>query len=98
MPVETRSIRDRSAVGRFPSVSLFADDAEVEREEPEVEKDATKDNLCRQWLRKVCPCCCPAPDDDDDDNVTDTVVTGDETDDEKPDPGDGNLDGKEISL
>uniref|UniRef100_A0A8C4GPT6 Protein-glutamine gamma-glutamyltransferase K n=1 Tax=Dicentrarchus labrax TaxID=13489 RepID=A0A8C4GPT6_DICLA len=38
MPVETRSIRDRSAVGRFPSVTLgFGEDTEEEKEEPEPE-------------------------------------------------------------
>ncbi|XP_008280199.1 protein-glutamine gamma-glutamyltransferase K-like isoform X2 [Stegastes partitus] len=96
MPVETRSIRDRSAVGRFPSVTLgFGDDSEEENEEPE-EEGVTKENACRRWLRKVCPCCCPQPSDND---LTDTVVTGiDElekdngTDGEKPGTGDSELD------
>uniref|UniRef100_A0A8C4GNZ0 Protein-glutamine gamma-glutamyltransferase K n=1 Tax=Dicentrarchus labrax TaxID=13489 RepID=A0A8C4GNZ0_DICLA len=70
MPVETRSIRDRSAVGRFPSVTLgFGEDTEEEKEEPEPEYNAEKDNACRWWLRKVCPCCCPKSNDDD---ITDT--------------------------
>ncbi|XP_070764611.1 protein-glutamine gamma-glutamyltransferase K-like [Enoplosus armatus] len=88
MPVETRSIRDRSAVGRFPTVTLgFGEGTEEEKEEPE-ENDAEEENACRRWLRKVCPCCCPKPNDDD---ITDTVVTAiDEPDkdeginDEKP--------------
>lgn len=80
--METRSIRDRSAVGRFPSVTLgFGEDTEEEKEEPE-KYDAEEENACRRWLRKVCPCCCPKPDDDD---ITDTVVTG--VDD--PDKGEG---------
>uniref|UniRef100_A0A668A4Y3 Protein-glutamine gamma-glutamyltransferase K n=1 Tax=Myripristis murdjan TaxID=586833 RepID=A0A668A4Y3_9TELE len=72
MPVETRSVRNRSAIGRFPSVTLgFFDDIEKEKEEPE--EDAAKEGPCRRWFRKVCPCCYPEPNDDD---VTDTVVTG----------------------
>ncbi|KAM9358547.1 protein-glutamine gamma-glutamyltransferase K-like [Symphorus nematophorus] len=96
MPVETRSIRDRSAVGRFPSVTLgFGEDTEEEKEESE-ENNAEKENACRRWLRKVCPCCCPTPNDDD---ITDTVVTaiddldkGDGTNGEKPVTGDSELD------
>ncbi|KAK9514593.1 hypothetical protein VZT92_026623 [Zoarces viviparus] len=70
MPVEKRSIRDRSAVGRFPSVTLELGDDE-ENQEPG-EGDAEQENACRRWLRKVCPCCCPKPNDDD----TDNLVTG----------------------
>ncbi|XP_018525877.1 protein-glutamine gamma-glutamyltransferase K [Lates calcarifer] len=96
MPVEPRSIRDRAAVGRFPSVTLgFGEDTEEEKEQPE-EDNAQKENACRRWLRKVCPCCCPQPNDDD---ITDTLVTGiDEPDkeeginSEKPVPGDSELD------
>uniref|UniRef100_UPI003AAC1342 protein-glutamine gamma-glutamyltransferase K-like n=1 Tax=Centroberyx gerrardi TaxID=166262 RepID=UPI003AAC1342 len=95
MPVETRSIRNRSAVGRFPAVTLgWEEDTEEEKEELEAE-DAEQ-GACRRWLRKVCPCCCPRPNDDD---VTDTVVTGiDEVDKdegvngEKPVNGDAELD------
>ena len=97
MPVETRSIRDRSAVGRFPAVTLgFGDDTEEEKEEPE-ENDGKKENGCRRWLRKVCPCCCRQPNDDE---VTDTLVTGiddpekgEETNGEKPATGGSELDG-----
>ncbi|KAI3368984.1 hypothetical protein L3Q82_025956 [Scortum barcoo] len=92
MPVETRPIRDRSAVGRFPSVILgFGDDTEEEKEAPG-DDNGEKENACRRWLRKVCPCCCPKPKDD---NITDTVVTGIddlEKEDEKPKPGDSKLD------
>nr|XP_033476944.1 protein-glutamine gamma-glutamyltransferase K-like isoform X1 [Epinephelus lanceolatus] len=96
MPVETRSIRDRSAVGRFPAVTLgFGDDSEEEKEELEVIYDE-KENACRRWLRKVCPCCCPKPNNDD---VTDTLMTGlDELDKdegingEKPETGASELD------
>eukprot|EP00064_Thunnus_orientalis_P005006 superscaffoldBa00000475_g5019 len=97
MPVETRSIRDRSSVGRFPTVTLFGigEDTEEEKEEPE-ENNVEKENACRQWLRKVCPCCCPKPNDDD---ITDTLVTGiddvdkeEGTDGEKPVTGDSELD------
>ncbi|XP_070816990.1 protein-glutamine gamma-glutamyltransferase K-like [Chaetodon trifascialis] len=96
MPVETRSFRDRSAVGRFPSVTLgFGEDTEEDKEEPE-EDSPEEENACRRWLRKVCPCCCPRPNDDD---ITDTVVTavddldkGEETDGEKPATGGSELD------
>ncbi|KAM7388565.1 hypothetical protein PAMP_024732 [Pampus punctatissimus] len=96
MPVETHSIRNRSAVGRFPSVSIdFGLNTEEKEENPEV-KHVEKGNACHQWLCKVCMCCRPKPDDDD---ITDTLVTGiDETDKEegtdgeKPGPGDGELD------
>ncbi|XP_054645044.1 protein-glutamine gamma-glutamyltransferase K-like isoform X2 [Dunckerocampus dactyliophorus] len=65
MPVETRSLRDSSAVGRFPSVNLaLADDDE---EAPE-----GKDNACRRWLRGVGLCCCPESEEDD---IKDTLVT-----------------------
>ncbi|XP_073333257.1 protein-glutamine gamma-glutamyltransferase K-like [Pagrus major] len=97
MPVETRSIRDRSAVGRFPSVTLgFGDDTDEEKEEPE-ENNGEKENACRRWMRKVCPCCCPRPPSDDD--VTDTLVTGiddpdkgEEINGEKPATGGSELD------
>lgn len=95
--METRSIRDRSGVGRFPAVALgFGDDTEEEKEEKE-ENDDKKENGCRRWLRKVCPCCCRRPSDDE---VTDTLVTGiddpekgEETDGEKPATGGSELDG-----
>uniref|UniRef100_A0A669EQJ9 Protein-glutamine gamma-glutamyltransferase K n=1 Tax=Oreochromis niloticus TaxID=8128 RepID=A0A669EQJ9_ORENI len=94
MPAERRSIRGRSAVGRFPSVTLgFGEDTEEEKEEPK-ENNVKKRNACQEWLRKVCPCCCPKHDD-----VTDTEVTGvdepskeDGGNGEKPVPGDKELD------
>uniref|UniRef100_A0A8C9YEU0 Protein-glutamine gamma-glutamyltransferase K n=1 Tax=Sander lucioperca TaxID=283035 RepID=A0A8C9YEU0_SANLU len=72
MPVTTRSIRG-SGVGRFPAVTLgFGEDTEEEKEVPE-ESNSVKENACRRWLRKVCPCCCPKPNEDD---ITNTLVTG----------------------
>lgn len=100
MPVETRSIRDRSAVGRFPTVTLgFEEDAEEEKEEAE-ENNAETENACLRWWRKACPCCCrPKPSDDD---ITDTLVTAiddqdkvEGTDGEKPATGDNELDGSQ---
>lgn len=71
--METPSIRDRSAVGRFPTVTPgFGDDKEVEKEESE-EINGEKENACCRWLRQVCPFCCRTPNDDD---ITDTLVTG----------------------
>ncbi|XP_034567276.1 protein-glutamine gamma-glutamyltransferase K-like [Notolabrus celidotus] len=85
MPVDTtRSIRDRSAVGRFPSVTLgFGDDTDEELEKEEPEEEDVKDNACQRWLRKVCPCCCPKARDED---VTETLVTtvDDKDEGEKP--------------
>ncbi|KAK2907605.1 protein-glutamine gamma-glutamyltransferase K-like isoform X2 [Channa argus] len=73
MPVETRSVRDRSGVGRFPTVTLgFGEDTEGKKEQPE-EKNAQKENGCRWWLHKVCSCCRPKSKDDD---ISDTLVTG----------------------
>lgn len=98
MPVETRSLRDRSAVGRFPSVALgFGEGTEEDKEEPE-ENNAETENACRRWLRKVCPCCCPKPNDSD---ITDTLVTGIDDQDKEDEPngekpavtGDNELDG-----
>ncbi|KAM9848686.1 protein-glutamine gamma-glutamyltransferase K-like [Aulostomus maculatus] len=98
MPVETRSIRHRSAVGRFPTVTLgFGEDSEEEKEEPD---NVERENVCVRWLRKVCPCCCPEPNDDD---ITDTLVTGidepskdDGVNGEKPGIGDSEL--NELTL
>lgn len=100
MPVATRSIRDRTALGRFPSVTLgFREEDTVDKEDKEKPEgnDIKTENACKRWLRVVCPCCCPQPNDDD---VTDTVVTetdepdkDDGTDGEKPVISDGKLDG-----
>ncbi|XP_053178326.1 protein-glutamine gamma-glutamyltransferase K-like [Scomber japonicus] len=96
MPVETLSTSNRFAVGRFPTVTFgFEEDTKEGKEEPE-EDNPEKENGCRRWFRKVCPCCCPKPNDDD---ITDTLVTGvddgdkdDGTDGEKPGTGDTELD------
>ncbi|KAG8003440.1 Protein-glutamine gamma-glutamyltransferase K [Nibea albiflora] len=73
MPVETHSIRDRAAVGRFPTVTFgYEEDAEEEKEESG-ENNAEEESACQRWLRKVCPCCYPTPDEDE---ITDTLVTG----------------------
>ncbi|XP_036373408.1 protein-glutamine gamma-glutamyltransferase K-like [Megalops cyprinoides] len=74
MPVETMSIRDRSAVGRFPSVTLGWGE-EPEPEKAESGKEEAEEGACRRWLRKICPCCCRKPSDSYD--VTDTVITED---------------------
>ncbi|CAG5862428.1 unnamed protein product [Menidia menidia] len=97
MPVERRSIRDRSALGRFPTVTLgFGEDSVEENEEEGKENDVKEENGCRRWLRKACPCCFTPPNDDD---ITDTVVTGvddpdkdDGTEGEKPATGESELD------
>jgi len=104
MPVETRSIRDRSAVGRFPSVTLeFGEDEEEDDEEQDDDRgdDGEKETACRRWLRAVCPCCCREPDDADD--ITDTLDTGiddldegggeEEEEEEEVEKADGELNG-----
>lgn len=74
MPVETRSLRDRSAVGRFPTVTLgFGEDTDEENEQPEG-NNVQEENPCKLWLRKVCPCCRPKPEDD----KTEPLVPGPE--------------------
>ncbi|XP_054916302.1 protein-glutamine gamma-glutamyltransferase K-like isoform X2 [Poeciliopsis prolifica] len=96
MPPVIHSVRDSSAVGRFPSVTLpFVEDVEVEKEEP-AENGVKKESACRRWLRKACPCCYKRPGDDDD--AAETVVTGvddpdkeEEGNGEKPTTEEGNL-------
>lgn len=95
MPLSTQSIRDRSAVGRFPMVTFgFGEDTEEEKEASE-EDNSEQGNAGQTWLRKICPCCCPQRDDVD---ITDTLITVTDdldkgTDDKKPDAGDSELDG-----
>lgn len=84
--------RDRSTAGRFPSITLGAeDDAEGEAAGPEESETA-----CRRWLRKVFPCCPPKPNNDNDTLVT--VTDGDEKEveleQEKPETGGGDLEGE----
>ncbi|XP_071343022.1 protein-glutamine gamma-glutamyltransferase K-like [Trachinotus anak] len=102
MPIEMWSMRNRAAVGRFPTVTLgFGEDTEEETEQPE-ENNVQEENACQQWLRKVCPCCCPRTNDED---ITDTLVTGvddadkeDGTNGEKPETDDSELDGLLLKV
>ncbi|XP_068449134.1 protein-glutamine gamma-glutamyltransferase K-like [Clinocottus analis] len=73
MPVASRhSFRNRSSVGRFPSVSLEpGEDPEKESQE---RNESEGESACRQWLRKACPCCCRKPSGTGDD-LSDTVLT-----------------------
>ncbi|XP_021174125.2 protein-glutamine gamma-glutamyltransferase K isoform X1 [Fundulus heteroclitus] len=95
MPAVISPVRDRSDVGRFPTVTFpFVEDVEEEKEEPGA-NDVKKENACQQWWRKACACCYKQPGDDD---VTETVVTeaedpdkGEEGNGEKPTTGEGNL-------
>ncbi|KAF7203306.1 protein-glutamine gamma-glutamyltransferase K-like isoform X2 [Nothobranchius furzeri] len=74
MPAVTRSIRDRTTIGRFPTVTLgFGEDEVEEKEELEKEDDDSEESACRRWLRKACPCCYRKPNDD---GLTEMVVTG----------------------
>lgn len=98
MPEET--IRDRSAVGRFPSVTLGILNDVGGAEEAEPEESKTQ-NRCRQWLRKLCPCCQPKPEHDD----VDALVTANDGDHEegeataeKPETGDSELGGTRSPL
>lgn len=90
MPGET--IRDTSAVGRFPSVTLGI----LNDVGPAEEAESKQQNGCRQWLRKLCPCCQPKPHHDD----MDDLVTANEGDPEegkaaaeKPETSDSELGG-----
>ncbi|XP_064190247.1 protein-glutamine gamma-glutamyltransferase K-like isoform X1 [Anguilla rostrata] len=83
MPVETVSLRDRSAIGRFPSVTLgWGEEPGTEKEESEKEEEPVQEGACRRWFRRMCPCCCRKPSDSND--IMDTVVTGITEDGEKP--------------
>lgn len=67
MPIETRTPRDGSAVGRFPSVTLgFGEDTGEEKKQPNVKNDGAP----LHWWQKMCPCCSPKSKDDH------TLVTG----------------------
>ncbi|XP_015251619.1 PREDICTED: protein-glutamine gamma-glutamyltransferase K [Cyprinodon variegatus] len=89
MPAAIPEVRDRTEVGRFPTVTFpFVENVEVEKEET-VEDEKTEEGACRRWLRKACPCCYKQPSDDD---LTETVVTGtDEPEKEEETNGEGNL-------
>lgn len=95
--METRSFRNRSAVGRFPSVTLgLGEDTEDDKEELE-EQDEPTENACRRWLLKICPCCRRRSTDDDD--ITETLETVDEVEDKDEDKetGEEKPDGSEIN-
>ncbi|XP_051517923.1 protein-glutamine gamma-glutamyltransferase K [Myxocyprinus asiaticus] len=64
MRVDTLSIRNRSAIGRFPSGTLALD-------EPETANPEKTEWTCSRWFRRCC--CCRRKRTDAD--VTDTVVT-----------------------
>ena len=64
-------MRNRSAVGRFPEVTLGWGDLEPDKAELVEEEDDQKEGACRRWFRKVCPCCCRTPSDSED--TPDTV-------------------------
>ncbi|KAM9796559.1 protein-glutamine gamma-glutamyltransferase K-like isoform 1-T1 [Syngnathus typhle] len=72
MPMETRSFRNMSAVGRFPSMTLTAVDENPEEGMKESNEKA-KENGCQRWLRRM-GCCLETTNDDDD--ITNTLVTG----------------------
>lgn len=73
--------RDRSALGRFPGVTL------VDEEEAEEEDGDAQESTCRQWMRRACPVwCCRRSEVEDN---TDTTVTGLDEAEEKPDGGGG---------
>ncbi len=61
MPVETLSIRNRSAIGRFPSGTLTLEDPDkVKPEKPDTKW------TCSTWLRQCCQrCCCRKHTDED---------------------------------
>lgn len=99
--MESHSFRNRSAVGRFPSVTLsLGDDTEDDKEESE-EQDEQTENACRRWLLKICPCCCRRRSKDDDDDFTETLETLDEVEDNNKDKeketGKEKPDGNEIN-
>ncbi|XP_063057077.1 protein-glutamine gamma-glutamyltransferase K-like [Engraulis encrasicolus] len=60
--MERLSMRNRSAVGRFPEVTLSWRDEpdKVDLVEEEEEEEVKEENACKRWFRKACPCCCRA--------------------------------------
>lgn len=79
MPVETLSIRNRSAIGRFPSGTLTLEDPDKVK----LEKPDTK-WTCSTWFRQCCQrCCCrkkPDVDPKDPTNNGDSIgMTGTDT-------------------
>lgn len=86
------TIRDRSAVGRFPSVTLeILDEAAGKEAEDE---DGETQTACRRWLRKLCPCCQPKAEDDSEDALVPANDQEDEGTAEGPETGDGELEGR----
>ncbi|XP_041913381.1 protein-glutamine gamma-glutamyltransferase K-like [Alosa sapidissima] len=63
--MERLSIRNRSAVGRFPEVTLSWED-EPDKEGLVKEEEEKQEGACRRWFRKACPCCCRKSSDSDD--------------------------------
>lgn len=89
------TIRDRSAVGRFPSVTLGIL-GETAEEEAEPEESETQ-TACRRWLRKLCPCCQPKAEDDSEDTLVPANDKEDEGTAEGPETGDSELEGRRRS-
>ncbi|XP_062412801.1 protein-glutamine gamma-glutamyltransferase K-like [Sardina pilchardus] len=64
--MERLSIRNRSAVGRFPEVTLSWEDEEPDKMELVEEEKEKQEGACRRWFRKACPCCCRRASDSED--------------------------------
>lgn len=88
------TIRDRSAVGRFPAVTLGSlEDVGGGEAQP---KESGTQKAYGRWLRRLCPCCQPTADD----GGKDALVTADDGHDkegevpaEEPEAGGGELEG-----
>lgn len=97
MPAVIHSTRDRSAVGRFPTVTFGSVEDEVEEKEKPNETDEKKESACQQWLRKACKCCYRQPSDDHVPLTVDPTINDlekkDETNKEKPTTGERDLNG-----
>lgn len=83
IPVEMWSLRDRAAVGRFPSVSFGVEDNTEEDREVLEENTAETENACWRWLRNACSCCCSKPGHSDT-LIKETVDEDEEDEDTKP--------------
>ncbi|XP_013884096.1 protein-glutamine gamma-glutamyltransferase K [Austrofundulus limnaeus] len=84
------STRNRSDVGRFPSVTFGFEEEAEEKEKPE-ERDEKQENACQQWLRKACKCCYRQQSED---GVAVTV----DTDIDDPEKEDGTEEDKPTNL
>ncbi|MBN3283191.1 TGM1 glutamyltransferase, partial [Polyodon spathula] len=80
MPANTVSVRRRSELGRWPTVSLGGIGEEDEEPAAGDSQVGTKrqESRCMSWMRRVCPCVCSQSADDTTDNNGSTATKEDD--------------------